>query len=66
VSLEAGDQLRLEGFGRGAVLVENHAPTAGTNTDPVGDWCVSYNGGAEVLQITGRASLTEGVDYVFV
>lgn len=60
VTLDAGDQLRLEGFGRGAVLVENGATTASN------DWCVSYNGGVEVLEINGRATLTEGTDFIFV
>jgi len=62
VNLEASDPLRLEGFGRGAVLMENHATTSGTTTDPAGDWCISYNGGVEVLQVNGRLTLTEGVD----
>jgi Ca2+-binding RTX toxin-like protein len=60
VTLDAGDQLRLDGFGRGAVLVENGASA------PANDWCISYNGGVEVIEIHGRSTLTEGVDFVFV
>ena len=60
MNLETGDKLRLESFGRGAVLAENSASAVSN------DWCVSYNGGVEVLEINGRATLTEGVDFVFV
>jgi Ca2+-binding RTX toxin-like protein len=58
---EAGDQLRLEGYGRGAVLMENRATTS-----VVDDWVISYNGGVEVIQISGRITMTEGTDFLFV
>ncbi len=62
INLEAGDQLRLEGFGRGAVLVEN------TRTALSNDWSISYNGGVEVIQINRPTTVAEATDgdYVFV
>lgn len=66
LNMEVGDQLRLVGFGRGAVMVEVGAPATGTTASASGNWCISYNGGVEVIQITGQTNLTEGTDYIFV